>query len=65
MFRLDFHRNLGTALGVGREGGFNVYHRFQALVRLNFHRYLGSGLGPVQTNAFSLSTKTQPSIRVF
>ena len=29
-------------LAVGREGGYNVYHRFQALDRLDFHRYLGS-----------------------
>ena len=42
MFGLDFHRYLGSALAVGREGGYNVYHRFQALDRLDFHRYLGS-----------------------
>ena len=31
----------------GREGGgYNVYHRFQALDRLDFHRYLGAGLVP-------------------
>ena len=42
MFGLDFHRYLGSALRVGREGGYNVYHRFQVLDRLDFHRYLGS-----------------------